>query len=93
MLCSAHDIGWSDKADGILVVMPNDAQPGDPCPADPPKVNTHVCRFVSSNYLFGLVCEVLMLGLVRIAKRLARATSIASETLLLDVLSIKYRVL
>lgn len=38
MLCSAHDIGWSNKADGVLVVMPDDAQPGDACPADPPKV-------------------------------------------------------
>lgn len=40
MLCSAHDIGWSDKADGVLVMMPDDAQPGDPCPPDPPKVMT-----------------------------------------------------
>ena len=38
MLCSAHDIGWSEEADGKLVVMPDDAQPGDPCPAQPPKV-------------------------------------------------------
>ena len=38
MLCSAHDIGWSDKSDGVLVVMPDDAQPGDACPAEPPKV-------------------------------------------------------
>ena len=38
MLCSAHDIGWSTEADGKLVVMPDDAQPGDPCPAGPPKV-------------------------------------------------------
>ena len=38
MLCSAHDIGWSNEADGVLVIMPDDAQPGDPCPADPPKV-------------------------------------------------------
>lgn len=38
MLCSAHDIGWSNKADGVLVVMPDDAQPGDACPAEPPKV-------------------------------------------------------
>ncbi|DBA78850.1 TPA: hypothetical protein ACH3X1_008737 [Trebouxia sp. C0004] len=37
MLCSAHDIGWSDKAEGILVVMPDESQPGDACPADPPK--------------------------------------------------------
>ncbi|KAL0036218.1 hypothetical protein WJX79_008552 [Trebouxia sp. C0005] len=37
MLCSAHDIGWSDKADGVLVVMPDETQPGDACPADPPK--------------------------------------------------------
>ena len=40
MLCSAHDIGWSNEADGVLVIMPDDAQPGDPCPADAPKV-TH----------------------------------------------------
>ena len=40
MLCSAHDIGWSDEADGILVEMPSSAEPGDPCPADPPKVFT-----------------------------------------------------
>lgn len=39
MLCSAHDIGWSAEADGVLVIMPDDAQPGDACPADPPKVN------------------------------------------------------
>ena len=38
MLCSAHDIGWSHKADGVLVIMPDDAQPGDACPAHPPKV-------------------------------------------------------
>ncbi len=43
MLCSAHDIGWSDKADGVLVVMPDDAQPGDACPADPPKVRIRNC--------------------------------------------------
>jgi len=41
MLCSAHDIGWSDKADGVLVVMPDESQPGDACPADPPKVAYH----------------------------------------------------
>ncbi len=40
MLCSAHDIGWSDKADGVLVVMPDESQPGEACPADPPKVIT-----------------------------------------------------
>ncbi len=40
MLCSAHDIGWSDKADGVLIVMPDESQPGDACPADPPKVVT-----------------------------------------------------
>lgn len=40
MLCSAHDIGWSDKADGVLVVMPDETQPGDACPADPPKITT-----------------------------------------------------
>lgn len=38
MLCSAHDIGWSNEADGVLVIMPDDAQPGDPCPAEAPKV-------------------------------------------------------
>lgn len=38
MLCSAHDIGWSTEADEVLVIMPDDAQPGDPCPADPPEV-------------------------------------------------------
>ncbi|KAL3150312.1 hypothetical protein ABBQ32_000160 [Trebouxia sp. C0010 RCD-2024] len=37
MLCSAHDIGWSTEADEVLVIMPDDAQPGDPCPADPPE--------------------------------------------------------
>ena len=41
MLCSAHDIGWSDKADGQLVVMPEEAQPGDACPADPPQVGRY----------------------------------------------------
>ncbi len=40
MLCSAHDIGWSDKADGALIVMPDETQPGDACPAEPPKVIT-----------------------------------------------------
>lgn len=37
MLCSAHDIGWSDTADGVLVVMPDESQPGEACPADIPK--------------------------------------------------------
>ena len=44
MLCSAHDIGWSNEADGVLVTMPDDAQPGDPCPADAPKVTCWRCN-------------------------------------------------
>lgn len=44
MLCSAHDIGWSDEADGVLFEMPGSAEPGDPCPADPPKVNMQACK-------------------------------------------------
>ena len=41
MLCSAHDIGWSDTADCVLVVMPDESQPGEACPADIPKVVYH----------------------------------------------------
>ena len=44
MLCSAHDIGWSSEADGVLVIMPDDAQPGDPCPAEAPKVTGWLCK-------------------------------------------------
>jgi len=57
MLCSAHDIGWSDKADGVLVVMPDETQPGDACPADPPKVittflvtNASACMHLTDRY-------------------------------------------
>ena len=45
MLCSAYDIGWSDEADGILVIMPDTAQPGEPCPAEPPQVIFFCCCF------------------------------------------------
>ena len=38
MLCSAHDIGWSAEADGVLIIMPDDAQPGNPCPDEAPQV-------------------------------------------------------
>ena len=44
MLCSAHDIGWSAEADGVLVTMPDDAQPGDPCPDEAPQVSCMTAR-------------------------------------------------
>lgn len=40
MLCSAYDIGWISEPDNKLVVMPDDADVGQPCPADPPKVRS-----------------------------------------------------
>ena len=39
MLCSACDIGWTDVADGVLVVMPDSARVGDAAPAEPPVVS------------------------------------------------------
>ena len=42
MLCSAHDIGWSDEADGILVEVPSSAEPGEPCPTEAPVVSKHL---------------------------------------------------
>ena len=70
MLCSAHDIGWSSEADGVLVIMPDDAQPGDPCPADAPKVTRRQFNACTNNdvllgcefdgpavYLLGAACQ------------------------------------
>lgn len=38
MLCSAHDIGWSKQADGVLVVLPDDSEVGSAVPDKAPKV-------------------------------------------------------
>lgn len=53
MLCSAHDIGWSDKADGKLVIMPHHAQPGDACPSEPPDVSAPLlcCTVLCSTWV------------------------------------------
>ncbi len=39
MLCSAADIGWTEQADGVLVVMPAESRVGDPAPLQPPAVS------------------------------------------------------
>lgn len=38
MLCSAYDCGWVGEPDGVLVVLPDEAEVGEPCPQQPPKV-------------------------------------------------------
>ncbi|GIL53237.1 hypothetical protein Vafri_8897 [Volvox africanus] len=37
MLCSAYDIGWISVPDNVLVILPDDAEVGSPCPQQPPK--------------------------------------------------------
>ena len=37
MLCSAYDLGWVKQPDEVLVEMPLDFMPGDPCPPDMPE--------------------------------------------------------
>ncbi len=44
MLCSAYDIGWAAEADGVLAVLPDDAEVGAPCPPQPPKVGAASSR-------------------------------------------------
>ena len=41
MLCSAFDIGWASKPDGLLVDLPADGllQEGDDCPPEPIQVH------------------------------------------------------
>ena len=38
MLCSAYDCGWVPAPDDQLLVLPEDMEVGQPCPATPPKV-------------------------------------------------------
>ena len=40
MLCSAHECGWASEPDGVLVVMPEDAEVGEECPEEPPQVSS-----------------------------------------------------
>ena len=38
MLCSAYDVGWLDKPDEQLLILPELAEPGQPVPAEPMEV-------------------------------------------------------
>ncbi len=57
MLCSAADIGWTQQADGVLVVMPADSRVGDPAPSEPPAVRGVQGVRLTIPHLLGLNCK------------------------------------
>jgi tRNA-binding EMAP/Myf-like protein len=47
MICSAHDLGWMEEANGFAVELPQEMEPGDALEGSPPKVQSP-CSFVTS---------------------------------------------
>ena len=49
MICSAHDLGWMESANGLAVKLPQDMKLGTPLDSEAPEV----CRLLTLPYIAG----------------------------------------